>query len=59
MYSSAAASRPFGVGLCGLLGYDMVESHVTVMMSLSMSGLLLEMQHRRFEDDLPAKASYL
>ena len=29
-------AMPCGVGLCGLRGYDMVESQVTVMISLSI-----------------------
>ena len=36
-YSSATARQPLGVGLWGLWGYDIVESHVTVMISFSMA----------------------
>ena len=36
-YSLATSPMPLGVGLCGLRGNDMVESQVTVMISLSIS----------------------
>src|SRR5947209_2726816 len=38
-YSSATASIPRGVGLCGLPGYDIVESQVTVTISFCIDSL--------------------
>src|SRR5947209_20275200 len=38
-YSSATASIPRGVGLCGLDGYDIVESQVTVTISFCIDSL--------------------